>query len=353
MEEKKAVTLEDIQQAAERIRPYVRRTPLLREKSMDEFLGCEVYVKPEMLQITGAFKLRGAMSKIMSLTEEERQRGIITSSSGNHGQACAYAGQLLGIPVTVIVPEDTPHLKVNNARRMGANVILWDRLYVKRWEKVHEEVAAHGYTIVHPYEDPMVMAGQGTIALEVLEDLPELDTIVVPVGGGGLISGISTYIKSVKPSIRVIGIQAEGNDSYVQSRKAGKVVEAPCTPTVADGLSCRRPGNNPFPIIEKNVDELISYRKISFSIIWWSESGLKVPNQAISYEQKGDNQIPYVVRTRIGYEDKIYVKILESNEKYSIVTNYTSTELTELGFTSSEILSLYSISIYDEILINN
>ena len=258
MGEKKAVTLEDIQQAAERIRPYVRRTPLLREKSMDEFLGCEVYVKPEMLQITGAFKLRGAMSKIMSLTEEERQRGIITSSSGNHGQACAYAGQLLGIPVTVIVPEDTPHLKVNNARRMGANVILWDRLYVKRWEKVHEEVAAHGYTIVHPYEDPMVMAGQGTIALEVLEDLPELDTIVVPVGGGGLISGISTYIKSVKPSIRVIGIQAEGNDSYVQSRKAGKVVEAPCTPTVADGLSCRRPGNNPFPIIEKNVDELIS-----------------------------------------------------------------------------------------------
>ena len=138
--EKTKVTLEDVKQAAERIRPYICRTPLLRESKMDKALGCQVYVKPEMLQVTGAFKIRGALSKILSLTQDERDRGIITSSSGNHGQACAYAGQVLGIHATVIVPEDTPALKVENARAMGADVILWDRTYAERWKKVHAEV---------------------------------------------------------------------------------------------------------------------------------------------------------------------------------------------------------------------
>ena len=255
--EKTTVTLEDIQSAAKRIAPYIRRTPLLRQEAMGKLLGCDVYLKPEMLQITGAFKLRGAMSKILALTPEERAKGIITSSSGNHGQACAFAGEKLGMHVTVLVPNDTPLIKVNNARRMGAEVILWDRSYDKRWAKVHEEVAEHGYTIVHPYEDPMVMAGQGTIALEIMEDLEDLDTIIVPIGGGGLISGISTAVKALKPSVRVIGVQASASAAYAESRKVGKPVEVPCLPTVADGLSCRRPGNNPYPIIEKNVDDIV------------------------------------------------------------------------------------------------
>ena len=256
--EKTTVTLEDIQSAAKRIAPYIRRTPLLRQEAMGKLLGCDVYLKPEMLQVTGAFKLRGAMSKILALTPEERAKGIITSSSGNHGQACAFAGEKLGMHVTVLVPNDTPLIKVNNARRMGAEVILWDRSYDKRWAKVHEEVAEHGYTIVHPYEDPMVMAGQGTIALEIMEDLEDLDTIIVPIGGGGLISGISTAVKALKPSVRVIGVQASVSAAYAESRKVGKPVEVPCLPTVADGLSCRRPGNNPYPIIEKNVDDIVA-----------------------------------------------------------------------------------------------
>ncbi len=256
--EKTTVTLEDIQSAAKRIAPYIRRTPLLRQEAMGKLLGCDVYLKPEMLQVTGAFKLRGAMSKILALTPEERAKGIITSSSGNHGQACAFAGEKLGMHVTVLVPNDTPLIKVNNARRMGAEVILWDRSYDKRWAKVHEEVAEHGYTIVHPYEDPMVMAGQGTIALEIMEDLEDLDTIIVPIGGGGLISGISTAVKALKPSVRVIGVQASASAAYAESRKVGKPVEVPCLPTVADGLSCRRPGNNPYPIIEKNVDDIVA-----------------------------------------------------------------------------------------------
>jgi threonine dehydratase len=258
MMQKTAVTFDDIKKAAERIQSYIRHTPLLRESKMDKALGCQVYVKPEMLQITGAFKLRGALSKILSLSQEELSRGIITSSSGNHGQALAYAGQVLGIPATVIVPEDTPAVKVENARSMGANVILWDRNYTERWNKVHAEVEAHGYTIVHNYEDFDVMAGQGTIALEVMEDLPDLDTILVPIGGGGLISGISTAIKQSKPHIRVVGVQAEACCPYYMSRKNGERTRVTVKQTLADGLACDWPGNNPYPIIEKYVDEIVA-----------------------------------------------------------------------------------------------
>lgn len=222
------------------------------------FGGCQVYLKPEMLQITGSFKLRGALNKILSLSPDALEKGIITSSSGNHGQACAYAGQMLGVHATVVVPNDAPTVKVENARAMGAEVIVWDRPYAKRWEKVNQEVAAHGYSIVHAYEDYTVMAGQGTIALEILEDLPDVDTILVPIGGGGLISGISTAIKEYKPSIRVIGVQAAACCAYYVSRKNGKPSEASCSPTIADGLTCVRPGINPYPIIEKYVDEIVA-----------------------------------------------------------------------------------------------
>ncbi len=256
--EKTSVTLQDIREAAERIGPHIRRTPLLREKSMDKVLGCQVYLKPEMLQITGAFKLRGALSKILSLTPEELKKGIITSSSGNHAQACAYAGQMLGIHVTVVIPEDAPAIKIENAKAMGAEVIVWDRKYDERWKKVREEVAAHGYNIVHAYEDYTVMAGQGTIALEIMEDLPDVSTVLVPIGGGGLISGISTAIKESKPNVRVIGVQAAACCAYYVSRQNGRPSTSTWTqPTVADGLTCTRTGEKPYPIIEKYVDEIV------------------------------------------------------------------------------------------------
>ena len=255
--EKTAVTLQDVREASERISPYIRRTPLLRQKNMDKVLGCQTYLKPEMLQLTGSFKLRGALSKILSLTPDELKNGIITSSSGNHAQACAYAGQMLGIHTTVVIPEDAPAIKIENAKAMGAEVIVWDRRYDERWKKVREEVAEHGYTIVHAYEDYTVMAGQGTIALEIMEDLPDVDTVLVPIGGGGLISGISTALKESKRDVRVIGVQAAASAAYYVSRQKGYRSEAPCLPTVADGLSCRRPGENPYPIIEKYVDEIV------------------------------------------------------------------------------------------------
>ena len=254
---KTTVTLKDIREAAERVRPYIRRTPVLREKSMDEVLGCQAYLKPEMLQITGSFKLRGALSKILSLPPDELKKGIITSSSGNYGQACAYAGQMLGIHVSVVVPENAPTLKIENARAMGAEVIVWDRNYYKRWQKIDEEVAEHGYAIVHPYEDYTVMAGQGTIGLEIMEDLPDVDTLLVPIGGGGLISGISTAIKESRPNVRVIGVQAAACCVYYVSRQNGHPSTVSPLPTVADGLSCAQAGEKPYPIIEKYVDDIV------------------------------------------------------------------------------------------------
>jgi threonine dehydratase len=225
---------------------------------MNDEVGCKVWLKPEMLQYVGAFKLRGALNKILSLSEEDRQRGIITSSSGNHAQACAFAGQLLHCPVVVVIPEDAPQIKINNARAMGAEVVLWERTYDARWAKIAELVKEHNYVVVHPYEDPMVMAGQGTLGLEILEDLPDVDTVLVPIGGGGLISGVSTAIKETNPNVRVVGVQAAASAAYYESRKAGECVGVEPLATVADGLSCRRASQVNFDIIERYVDEIVT-----------------------------------------------------------------------------------------------
>ncbi len=255
---KTSVTLQDVREAAERIRPYIRHTPLLREKSMDQALRCLVYLKPEMLQITGAFKVRGALSKVLSLTPDEMKKGIITSSSGNHGQSCAFIGQMLGIHTTVVIPENAPAIKIENARAMGADVIVWKRNYVERMKKVREEIAEHGYILVHPYEDYTVMAGQGTIGLEIMEDLPDVDTVVVPIGGGGLISGVSTAIKESKPKVRVIGVQAAACGAYYASRQNGYPTTVTPRPTVADGLTAVRISDYTYPIIEKYVDDIVA-----------------------------------------------------------------------------------------------
>ncbi len=255
---KNTVSLADIQAAKARITPYIRRTPLLDQTAMNDEVGCKVWLKPEMLQYVGAFKLRGALNKILSLSEEDRQRGIITSSSGNHAQACAFAGQLLHCPVVVVIPEDAPQIKINNARAMGAEVVLWERTYDARWAKIAELVKEHNYVVVHPYEDPMVMAGQGTLGLEILEDLPDVDTVLVPIGGGGLISGVSTAIKETNPNVRVVGVQAAASAAYYESRKAGECVGVEPLATVADGLSCRRASQVNFDIIERYVDEIVT-----------------------------------------------------------------------------------------------
>lgn len=254
---KTTVTLEDILEARERIKPYVVKTPLLNIDKLDEKLGCEVYLKAEMLQKTGAFKARGAFNKVLTLTDEERKKGIIFSSSGNHAAACAYVGKKFGIDAYAVMPHDTPKAKIENCEKYGGHVILWERDYQSRVKKVADEIAEHGYTLVHGFDDYDVMAGQGTIGLEILEDCPEVQTVVVPIGGGGLMSGISTAIKETNPDIRVIGVQVAASCGYYLSRLNGRPTRMTSQPSLADGIGCSYPTENPYPIIAKNVDEIV------------------------------------------------------------------------------------------------
>lgn len=250
-------TLRDIHAAYARLQPLVRHTPLLRAEKIEPRAGCQVYLKPEMLQITGAFKIRGALNKVLSLPREAIAKGLIASSSGNHAQALAYTARMLGVKAILVVPATTPDLKVENTRALGAEVIRFDGDTAARWNRVYEIAAENHYTPVHGFEDPLVMAGQGTIGLEILEDLTDVDTVIIPVGGGGLISGIATAIKETRPSVRVIGAEPALTPKYFHSRINKERTSLPLKDTIADGLRISVPGQNPFPIIEKYVDEIV------------------------------------------------------------------------------------------------
>jgi len=250
-------TLQDIRDARERLKPYIRHTPLLRAERIEEAAGCQVYLKPETLQVTGSFKIRGALNKSLSLPREEIAKGVIATSSGNHAQGLAYAARTLGVKAVLVVPVTTPRIKIANTKALGAEVILFDGDTAARWKRVYEMAEEDNYTVVHAFEDPLVMAGQGTIGLEILEDLEDVDTVIVPVGGGGLISGIATAIKETKPSVRVIGAEPALTPKYFHSRMNKKRTSLPLKNTIADGLRISVPGQNPYPIIEKYVDEIV------------------------------------------------------------------------------------------------
>jgi threonine dehydratase len=250
------LTADEVRKARERIRPHIRHTPLLRIDRLDQRLGCQVHLKPEMFQVTGSFKARGALSKALLLRPEERDRGLIASSSGNHAQALAYAGRLIGAKTVLVVPHNAPKIKVERTRALGAEVILFEGEQAARWAYVDELIERRHYTMVHASEDPAVMAGQGTIALEVLEDAPDIDTIVVPLGGGGLLSGIAAAVKGIAPHIRVVGVEPALAPKYYVSRKQGKPTKVPAGPSIADGVKEELTGANAYAFIERWVDEL-------------------------------------------------------------------------------------------------
>lgn len=250
-------TIQDIHEARERLKPHIRHTPLLRAEKIEKAVGCQVYLKPEVLQITGAFKIRGALNKTLSLPREKIANGIIATSSGNHAQGLAYAAKMLGVKALLVLPVTTPQIKIENTKALGADVILFDGDTAARWKKVAQIAEENNYAMVHAFEDPVVMAGQGTIGCEILEDLEDVDTVIIPMGGGGLISGIATAIKETKPSVRVIGAEPALTPKYFHSRKNGERTSLPLKNTIADGLRISVPGQNPFPIIEKYVDEIV------------------------------------------------------------------------------------------------
>ncbi|MBB4574173.1 threonine/serine dehydratase [Rhizobium lentis] len=250
-------TIQDIREARERLKPHIRHTPLLRAEKIEKDVGCQLYLKPETLQITGAFKIRGALNKALSLPRQELANGVIASSSGNHAQGLSYAARMLGIKVILVLPVTTPAIKIANTRALGAEVILFDGDTAARWKKVYEIAEQNNYATIHGFEDPVVMAGQGTIGCEILDDLDDVDTVIVPVGGGGLISGIATAIKETKPSVRVIGAEPALTPKYFHSRINKERTSFPLKNTIADGLRISVPGQNPYPIIEKYVDEIV------------------------------------------------------------------------------------------------
>lgn len=250
-------TIQDIREAQERLKPHIKHTPLLRAEKIEKAAGCQLYLKPETLQITGAFKIRGALNKTLSLPREEIANGIIATSSGNHAQGLAYAARMLGVKAILVLPVTTPKIKIANTEALGAQVILFDGDNAARWKRVYEIAEENGYVPVHAFEDPLVMAGQGTIGCEILEDLEDVDTVIVPMGGGGLISGIATAIKETKPSVRVVGAEPALTPKYYHSRLNKERTSLPLLNTIADGLRLSVPGRNPFPIIERYVDEIV------------------------------------------------------------------------------------------------
>ena len=251
------VTLTDIQNAHARITPYIRRTPLLRVSALDAICGCQVYIKPESLQTTGSFKLRGATNKLLSLSAEERARGIIAASSGNHGQGVAYAAQQLGIDAIIVMPHDAPPTKMAGVKSYGAQIEIFSGTLGSERDALMAKLAAEqGRVPIHPFSNPLIVAGQGTAALEALADEPELDFLISPIGGGGLISGLATAAKGLKPSLHMVGIEPTAAPRYLASRAKGEATGINLGFTIADGTRTDRASDHNFPIIEKLVDDL-------------------------------------------------------------------------------------------------
>ncbi len=251
------VTFKDIQAASERIRPIAKRTPVMTSRGFDQAAGVSAFFKCENLQTGAAFKIRGATNFIYSIPPEERSRGVVAFSSGNHAQAVAIAAQSLGIAATIAMPLDAPRTKVEATRARGARIVTYDRFKEDRVLVSKKLAAETGATLVPPYDHPWILAGQGTAVLELMEQAPDLDAIVVCIGGGGLMSGSAIAAKSLNPKIRVIGVEpADANDAYL-SLQAGKRVEIPPPATIADGLRSQIPGELTFPILQQLVDEII------------------------------------------------------------------------------------------------
>ncbi|AFZ67913.1 threonine ammonia-lyase [Deinococcus peraridilitoris] len=249
------VTLHDIEQARERLHGLVARSPLV------VFPGADLTLKAENLQVTGAFKLRGAFNAILSLSDEERARGVVAHSSGNHAQAVAYAARQLGVHAVIVMPENAPGIKLERTRSYGAEVVIVGKASRERLEKTRELQEARGLTPVPPYDDRNIIAGTGTVALEILEDLPEVQTVLVPVSGGGLLAGVATAIKLSRPEVRVIGVEPELAADTQASFRAGAVVEwdaAQVSRTLADGLRVQRVGTLNWPHIQAYVDDVVT-----------------------------------------------------------------------------------------------
>jgi len=252
-----AVTLGDIEAARERLRGVIVSTPIIDDARLSREIGARATLKAESLQKAGSFKIRGAYNKISQLSDEEKKRGVIAASAGNHAQGVALAAQMLGVKATIICPEFAPLTKITATRGYGAEVVLNGSILDESIAYSRDLAAKHGYTMVHAFDDEKIIAGQGTMGIEILEAEPTTTTIIVPIGGGGMMSGIATAAKSLNPKIRMIGVQAENSSWVKPSFEAGHPVDATFTPTIADGIAVKKPGEVTLPILREYVDAIV------------------------------------------------------------------------------------------------
>ena len=251
------ITLDDVRAAGRRLRDRIHRTPVVTCRSFDEAAGYSVFFKCENLQRAGSFKIRGALNKLLTLSESERARGVVAFSSGNHAQGVALAARMVGSSAVIVMPTDAPRLKLAATRGYGAEVVFYDRQTQDREAIARHLAAESGRALVPPYDDPAIMAGQGTAALELMEDVPVLDALLTPVGGGGLMAGSSTAVKAVDPAVRLFGVEAEtANDTWLSLQKGERVAISP-PPTIADGIRNLSPGELTFAILQKNLEGIL------------------------------------------------------------------------------------------------
>lgn len=252
------MTLDKFEEASEVVKKVILRTKLVYSDYFTDTTGNKVFLKPENMQFTGAYKVRGAYYKISTLTQEERDRGLITASAGNHAQGVAYAAKLYDAKAVIVMPNTTPLIKVNRTKSYGAEVILYGNVYDEAYQHARKLAEENGYTFIHPFNDEVIATGQGTIAMEIFKDLPTVDIILAPVGGGGLLAGVAALAKQLNPNIKVIGVEPAGAACMKESLKKGHVITLPAVETIADGTAVKTPGDVIFPYIQKYVDDIIT-----------------------------------------------------------------------------------------------
>ncbi|MBQ8040725.1 MAG: threonine ammonia-lyase [Lachnospiraceae bacterium] len=252
------LTLEAFEEASEVVKEATQETKLVFSQYLSNQTGNKVYLKPENMQFTGAYKVRGAYYKLSTLSDEDKKKGLITASAGNHAHGVAYAASKNGVKATIVMPTTTPLIKVNRTKSYGADVVLYGDVYDEACAHAYELAEKEGYTFVHPFDDLAVATGQGTIAMEIIKELPTVDYILVPVGGGGLATGVSTLAKILNPNIKVIGVEPEGANCLQESIKAGEVLTLPAVSTIADGTAVKTPGTKIFEYLKNNLDDIIT-----------------------------------------------------------------------------------------------
>lgn len=331
------VSLKDIQKARETIKEVTLHTPLIKSKNISSISGNQVFLKCENLQKTGSFKLRGAYNKISNLTEEQKSKGVLASSAGNHAQGVALGASAYGIDSTIVMPVGAPIAKVMATQEYGAKVVLHGNVYDEAYEKALEIQKETGATFLHPFNDPYVIAGQGTIALEIFNELQDVDAIVVPIGGGGLISGIAIAIKALNPKVKIIGVEPENASSMKDSIEKGEIQTLQSANSIADGIAVKTPGDLTYSIIKENVDEIVrvSENELANALFFLME------NEKIMAEGAGAASVAAVISNKIEMVNKKIVTLISGgNIDMNMVINIIDNCLLKNGRMAEIIVSI-------------